>query len=93
MSSELKERITADVKTAMKSGDKPRVAALRLLTAAFKQQEIDTRTDLTEDEVLSILTKLAKQRRESIEQYVNGGREDLAEQERYELALITEYLP
>ena len=77
----------------MKSGEKKTVAALRLVLAALKQQEVDQRTELDDNAVLAILTKLAKQRKESIEQYQQAGREDLIAQEQFELDLITNYLP
>ncbi|MCP5143567.1 MAG: GatB/YqeY domain-containing protein [Gammaproteobacteria bacterium] len=93
MSSTLKQRLTDEVKVAMKAGQKDRVAALRLLTAALKQQEVDQRIELDDTAVLAILDKQAKQRRESISQYEAAGREDLAATERFELALIQEFLP
>ncbi|MEM7467061.1 MAG: GatB/YqeY domain-containing protein, partial [Pseudomonadota bacterium] len=77
----------------MKSGDKKTVAALRLVLAALKQQEVDQRIELDDQGVLAILTKLAKQRKESISQYQDAGRDDLIEQEQFELDLIEGYLP
>lgn len=93
MPSELKTRLTEDVKTAMKAGDKPRLGTLRFMLAAVKQQEIDTRLDLDDAAVTAILTKLANQRRESISQFENAQREDLASKEREELAIVETYLP
>ena len=77
----------------MKSGEKKTVAALRLILAALKQQEVDQRQTLDDNAVLAILTKLAKQRKESIAQYEQAGRDDLIAQEQFELELITDYLP
>jgi len=89
----LKSRILEDVKTAMRAHERQQLAVLRLVTAAIKQKEVDERIDLNDEQVLAVLDKMAKQRRESIEQYEKAGREDLAVQERYELELIQTYLP
>ncbi len=89
----LRTRITEDMKAAMKAGDKPRLAAIRLIQAALKQKEVDERITLTDADVIAVLDKMAKQRRESIEQFRAGGREDLAAQEAYELDIIQSYLP
>ena len=89
----LKDQLTSDQKAAMKAGDKPRLGTIRLIMAAIKQQEVDTRKDLTDDDVIAILTKMVKQRRDSVEQYTNAGRTDLAEQEEAEIAIIEHYLP
>jgi uncharacterized protein YqeY len=89
----LKNRIQDDVKDAMRARDKVRLPVLRLITAAIKQKEVDERIELDETAVLTVLDKMAKQRRESIEQYEKAGREDLAKQERYELQLLMGYLP
>ncbi|MGE0384456.1 MAG: GatB/YqeY domain-containing protein [Gammaproteobacteria bacterium] len=91
--SALKQRLNDDVKTALKSGDKNRVAALRLVLAAVKQREVDERVTLEDADLTALLDKLAKQRRESIDQYRQGGREDLVAREQYELDLIVSYLP
>ena len=91
--SALQQQITEEMKNAMRAHDKPRVAAMRLLTAAFKQVEVDTRSTLSDTDTLNILTKLAKQRRESIQQYQKADREDLVAQEQYELEIIQVYLP
>ena len=89
----LKSRIQDDVKTAMRAHERERLAVLRLVTAAIKQKEVDERIELNDEQVLAVLDKMVKQRRESVEQYEQAGREDLAEKERYELGLIQEYLP
>lgn len=89
----LKGRLTDDIKTAMKSGDKPRLAVLRLASAQLKQVEVDERIELDDSRVLAIVEKMIKQRRDSISQFDSAGREDLAAQERYEVDVLTEYLP
>lgn len=89
----LRERIQADVVTAMRARDHRRLTALRLITAALKQREVDTRSALDEAAVLEILERLLKQRRESLAQYTSAGRADLAGQESYEIALLESYLP
>jgi hypothetical protein len=88
-----KQRIQDDVKAAMRAKDKPRLATLRLITAAIKQREVDERIELDDTQVLAILDKMIKQRRDSIAQYEQAGRTDLAEQEASEIAVIQEYLP
>ncbi len=93
MSSTLKQRITDDVKQAMRDKDKDRLGVLRSLTAAIKQKEIDERTELDDNAVLAVLDKMAKQYRDSIQQYRDAGRDDLVDKETYELNIITEYLP
>ena len=93
MPSPLKNRLTEDVKTAMKAGEKARLGTLRFMLAAVKQQEIDTRLELDDTAVTAILTKLANQRRESISQFEAAQREDLAAKEREELAIVETYLP
>ncbi|SIT68709.1 hypothetical protein SAMN05216526_0914 [Ectothiorhodosinus mongolicus] len=90
---ELKSRITEDVKSAMRSGDKPRLATLRLVQAAIKQIEVDTRETLDDAGVLGVLEKMVKQRRESISQYGQAGRDDLVAVEEAELAIIQTYMP
>jgi len=89
----LKARIQDDVKNAMRSHERDRLATLRLVTAAIKQKEVDERIDLNDQQVLAVLDKMVKQRRESLEQYEKAGREDLAETERFELDMIQTYLP
>lgn len=89
----LKDRILQDVKDAMRAKDKPRLATLRLITAAIKQQEVDERIELDDTQVLALLDKMCKQRRESISQFEKAGRNDLIAQEASELELIQTYLP
>jgi uncharacterized protein YqeY len=91
--SEIKSRIQQDLTAAMKARRQREVAAIRLITAAIKQQEVDQRITADDNLITDILVKLAKQRRESITQYQQAGRDDLVEQEQYELALIETYLP
>ena len=89
----LKQRIQDDVKAAMKAKDKSRLATLRLVTAALKQREVDERIELEDTQVLSILEKMIKQRRDSIAQYEKAGRNELAAQELSEIEIIQEYMP
>jgi uncharacterized protein len=89
----LKLQIQSDMKTAMKAGDKTRLGVIRLILAAIKQREIDERIELDDTQVLAVLDKMLKQRRDSIEQYSGAGREDLAEVERFEVEVIQSYLP
>jgi uncharacterized protein YqeY len=89
----LKARIQEDVKAAMRARERERLAALRLVSAAIKQKEVDGRVELDDAQVLAVLDKMLKQRRESIEQYQAAGRADLAEKEQFELDLIQSYLP
>lgn len=89
----LKDRLAEDVKAAMRAQEKARLGVLRLIQAAVKQREVDERIVLDDAQVLAVLDKMAKQRRESIEQYRQGGREDLVAQEVFELELIQGYLP
>ena len=89
----LKQRILDEVKTAMKAGAKQRLATLRLITAAIKQREVDERIELNDQQVLEVLDKMVKQRRESISQYEQAGRQDLADQEKFEIGILQEYLP
>jgi len=91
--SELKSRLTADMKTAMKSGEKDRLGVIRMLLAAVKQREVDDQKALDDADIIAVLTKQAKQRRESIEQYEAAGRTDLADVEKFELGIIEHYLP
>ena len=91
--SETRQRILDDIKSAMKAGDKPRLATLRLISAALKQKEVDERVELDEAMTIAILDKLLKQRRESISQYSAAGRDDLVAQEQAEAVLIQSYLP
>ena len=89
----LKEQITADMKSAMKAGDKDRLKVIRLMLAAIKQIEVDKRVELDDTAVLSVLTKMVKQRRDSIEQFEKGARDDLAKIERSEISVLEDYLP
>ena len=89
----LKIRISDDMKTAMRAGEPQRRDALRLLLAALKQREVDERKELTDADVVVIIDKMIKQRRESITQFEKGGRQDLAQNERFELDLLQTYMP
>ncbi len=89
----LKGSITDDMKAAMKAGDKDRLKVVRMILAAVKQVEVDTRAELDDAGVLSVLEKMVKQRRDSIEQFRKGGREDLAANELGEIAVLQDYLP
>jgi len=89
----LKAQLTDDMKTAMKAGDKARLGVIRLVNAAIKQKEVDERIELDDAQVLAVLEKMVKQRRDSIAQYEAAGREDLASVERAEVAVIEQYLP
>jgi uncharacterized protein YqeY len=91
--SELTSRITDDVKVAMRSKDKPRLGVLRLITAAIKQREVDERIELNDEQVLTILEKMVKQRRDSIAAFEKAGRDELVQQEVFEIGIIQEYLP
>ena len=89
----LKVQIRDDMKTAMKSGDKDRLKVVRLILAAIKQVEIDTRTEMDEAGVLAVLNKMVKQRRDSVSQFRDGNRNDLVEIELAEIAVLETYLP
>jgi len=89
----IKQRINDDVKAAMRGKDRERLGVLRLITAAIKQKEVDERIELDDSQTLAVLDKLAKQHRDSIEQYDNAGRADLVVKEQFELAIVQEYLP
>jgi uncharacterized protein YqeY len=89
----LKARISDDVKAAMRGGDARRRDALRLLLAALKQREVDERKDLADADVVATIEKLIKQRRESIAQFEKGGRQDLVQNEQFELDLLQTYMP
>lgn len=91
--STLKQNLTADMKTAMKSGDKKRLGIIRLILAAVKQIEVDTREDLDDAAILVVLDKMVKQRRDSVKQFTDAGRDELAEQESYEITVLQDYLP
>lgn len=89
----LRERIQQDSKEALKAGDKKRLGVLRMVSAAFKQQEIDGRTALTPDAALTILQKMIKQRRDAADQFRRGGRDELATKELEEIEVLEHYLP
>ncbi|HET9863768.1 MAG TPA: GatB/YqeY domain-containing protein [Steroidobacteraceae bacterium] len=89
----LKERINEDMKTAMRSGDKDRLAVIRLLQAAIKQREVDERVALDDNQVMVVLEKMIKQRRESVVAFDKGGRADLVAKENAEIAVLQPYLP
>jgi uncharacterized protein YqeY len=89
----LKERITDDMKAAMRSGEKERLGVIRMITAAIKQREVDERIVLDDSQVLSVLEKMIKQRKESIAQFQAGNRQDLVDKEAAEIALVQTYMP
>lgn len=91
--STIKDTILEDMKSAMRAQEKERLATIRLIMAAMKQREVDERITLTDEHVLAILNKMIKQRRDSIAQYEAGGRQDLADKEAAEIAVIQTYLP
>ena len=93
MSSALQAQIQDAMKTAMKSGDKERLAVIRLMMSAMKQVEVDERIELDDSRVLGILDKMVKQRRESISQFQAGNRSDLADKEQAEIEIISDFLP
>lgn len=89
----LKQRLTDDMKAAMKAGDKDTLGVIRLINAAIKQKEVDEQTTLDDAQVVAVLDRMVKQRRDSVAQYESAGREDLAAVERAEIAVIERYLP
>ncbi len=89
----LKERVTEDMKSAMRSGDKERLATIRLILAAIKQKEVDERIEATDADVVSVIDKMIKQRRDSITQYEAGKRQDLADAEKFEITVLSAYMP
>jgi len=89
----LKAKITEDMKTAMRARDGVRLSAIRLLLAAIKQKEVDERIEVSDAEVLAVIDKMLKQRRDSISQYEAAGRQDLADEEKFEVAVLTDYMP
>ena len=89
----LKLQLTEDMKTAMRGGDKHRLGVVRLILAAIKQREVDERIELDDAQILAVLEKMLKQRRDSVSQYAGAGREDLADVERAEMTVIEAYLP
>jgi len=93
MTSEIKQRVEDQIKQAMRARDKQRLATLRLITAEFKRVEVDERIELDDSRVLSILDKMVKQRNDSLTQYEQGNRQDLADKEAAELEIIREFMP
>ncbi len=89
----LKARITDDLKQAMRAGDARRRDALRLLTAALKQKEVDERRPLADADIVAVIDKMMKQRRDSIAQFEQGGRNDLADNEKFEVGVLSAYMP
>jgi uncharacterized protein YqeY len=89
----LKERITEDMKSAMRAGEKERLGVIRMITSAIKQREVDERIVLDDGQVLSVLEKMIKQRKESLVQFQAGNRQDLVDKESAEIALLQSYLP
>lgn len=89
----LREKINDDMKAAMKARESDKLAAIRLLQAALKQKEVDERIELTDDLVLSIIEKMLKQRKDSIEQYTAGNRPDLVAREQFEVGVLSAYMP
>jgi len=89
----LQQRIDDDLKAAMKSSDSLKTSVLRMVKAAIKNKQVEKRKDLSDEEIISVISTLTKQRRESIDLFSKGGREDLAEKERQELAVLQLYLP
>ncbi|MBI3527789.1 MAG: GatB/YqeY domain-containing protein [Betaproteobacteria bacterium] len=89
----LRAQIVEDMKTAMRAKDAPRLSAIRLLLAALKQREVDERIELADTDVLAIIEKMIKQRRDSIEQFEKGGRQDLADKEQFEITVLQGYMP
>jgi len=89
----LKAQITEDMKSAMRAKDARRLSAVRLLLASIKQREVDERKDMSDADVISVIEKMIKQRRDSIEQFQKGGRQDLVEIEQFELSVLQAYMP
>ncbi|MGH8672613.1 MAG: GatB/YqeY domain-containing protein [Burkholderiales bacterium] len=89
----LKQRITEDMKSAMRAKDSARLSAIRLLLAAIKQREVDERIELDDGQVIGVVEKLLKQRRDSIVQFNAGGRQDLVDAEQFEVSVLEQYLP
>lgn len=89
----LKDRISEDMKAALRAKDSPRLSAVRLLLAAIKQREVDERITLTDADVVAVIEKMLKQRRDSIRQYGNAGRDDLVKAEEFEVQILTGYMP
>jgi uncharacterized protein len=90
---DLKKKLEADYRQAMKAGDKLKVSTIRLVLAGVKNEEIDKRAELSEEEMLTVLAREARKRKESIEEFGKGGRQDLVDKEQRELTIIEEYMP
>lgn len=93
MSAPLKTRLLDDVKQAMRSGDKSRLTTLRMTTAAIKQREVDERVELQDADIIAVVEKMIKQRRDAEQQYRDAGRDELADQEAAEITILEDYLP
>ncbi len=89
----LKAKISDDMKTAMRAKNAPRLGAIRLLLAAMKQKEVDERVELGDSDIITIIDKMLKQRRDSIAQFEKGGRQDLADVEKFEISVLQGYMP
>jgi uncharacterized protein YqeY len=89
----LKDQITDDMKAAMRAKESERLATIRLLIAEIKRKEVDERIELTDTQVLAVVEKMIKQRKDSITQFENGGRQDLADKEKAELTVLSAYMP
>ena len=89
----LKEKVTEDMKTAMRAKETARLGTIRLLLSAMKQKEVDERVELSDADVVAIIDKMLKQRRESIAQFEKGGRQDLADTEKFEVGVLQAYMP
>lgn len=89
----LKQKITEDMKTAMRAGDARRRDAIRLLQAAIKQREVDERVELDDASIIAVIDKMLKQRKDAIAQYESAGRQDLADVEKYETEVLSQYMP
>ena len=89
----LRAQITDDMKTAMRAKDAARLSAIRLILAAIKQREVDERKELSDADIVAILDKMLKQRRDSIEQFQKGGRQDLVDVEQFEMSVLQTYMP
>ena len=89
----LKERITEDMKAAMRASEKERLSTIRLVQAAIKQREVDERITLDDAQLISVIDKMIKQRKDSISQYEKAARQDLADKEKYEISVLEAYLP
>ncbi len=89
----LKEKITEDMKAAMRAKESDKLATIRLLTAAIKQREVDERIELSDEQVLAVIEKMIKQRKDSVTQFEAGGRQDLADIEKAEMVVLSAYMP